>query len=288
MAAPAVRRGLVGLHVGTLLLAGTALFPKLITLPADQIVALRSLVAAVALFAFARARRLSLDVLRDGAWPSIALVGLLMTAHWVALFYSIQMTSVAVGLICLFTFPVIVVFLEPCFSRERIHLRDAVSAVVVAVGVYLVVPGAASAPAYVLGIVLGLASAVLYALRQVLYRHYLRSYPSTAMMFYQVLITAFVTAPFLRNGVDLGMDRRWLYVLLLGVLFTAVPHTLLAHSLRHLRAKTVSVIMSLQPFYGALLAAVVLSEWPDARTIAGGILIVSAAVYESLRGGYEH
>ncbi|NIR31343.1 MAG: DMT family transporter [Gammaproteobacteria bacterium] len=285
MAVPVVQRSLLGLHLGTLLLAGTALFPKLITLPAHQIIALRSLVALVALLIFARLQRVRLRLMerRDG-WR-IGLVGALMALHWVMIFFCIQMTTVAVGLICLFTFPVIVVFIEPFFSSERIRARDVLSGVAVVFGVYLVVPDMSLEDAYVLGIALGLVSALAYALRHVLYRHYLRAYPSTAMMFYQVAIAALVTLPFLRGGVDLGADLRWLYLLLLGVVFTALPHTLFANSLRHLKAKTVSLITSLQPVYGAVLAVIVLSEWPDARTVAGGVLIVAAAVRESLRGG---
>lgn len=284
MAVSVVQRSLLGLHLGTVLLAGTALFPKLITLPAHQIIALRSLVALVALLIFARLRhvRLSLIERRDG-WR-IGLVGALMAAHWVMIFFCIQMTTVAVGLICLFTFPVIVVFIEPFFSSERIYPRDVLSAVAVVFGVYLVVPDVSLEDTYTLGIALGLVSALAYALRHVLYRHYLRAYPSTAMMFYQVAIAALVTLPFLQGGVDLGADLRWFYVLLLGVVFTALPHTLFANSLRHLKAKTVSLITSLQPVYGAVLAVIVLSEWPDARTVAGGVLIVAAAARESLRG----
>lgn len=283
MALSTHQRSMLGLHVGTALLAGTALFPKLITLPADQIVALRSLVAVAALLVFARLRRVHLGLLERGDWWRIGLVGALMAAHWVTIFYCIQMTTVAVGLICLFTFPVIVVFLEPWFSRERIQLRDVVSAVAIVLGVYLVAPGGSLQDTYTLGVFLGLVSALAYALRHVLYRRYLGLYPSTTMMLYQVAIAALVTLPFLREGVDLSVDRRWLYVLLLGVVFTALPHTLFAHSLRHLSAKTVSLITSLQPVYGAALAVLILSEWPDPPTLAGGLVILIASSYESLR-----
>ncbi len=277
------QRSLLGLHLGTLLLAGTALFPKLITLPAHQIIALRSLVALAALLAFARLRGIRLGVIERGDRWRVALVGALMAGHWVLIFYCIQMTTVAVGLICLFTFPVIVVFIEPFFSSERIRLRDVVSAVAVVLGVYLVVPDTSGQGAYALGIALGLVSALAYALRHVLYRHYLRAYPSTAMMFYQVAIAALVTLPFLRGGVDLGAELRWFYIVLLGVVFTALPHTLFANSLRYLKAKTASLVTSLQPVYGTVLAVIVLSEWPDAGTAAGGLIIVAAATYESGR-----
>lgn len=277
------RRGLFALHAGTLLLGGTALFPKLISLPADQIVALRSVVAALALLAFARLSGVSLKVARRADAWMVALVGVLMATHWVALFYCIQMTTVAVALVCLFTFPVLVVFLEPGFHGERVQRGDLAMARLVAAGVYVMIPDVSLADARTLGVGLGLGSALAYALRNVLYRRYLHAYPSTAMMFYQVLIAAILTLPALRDGVDLARDWRWLYLIGLGVVFTALPHTLFAYSLRYLRAVTVSLITSLQPVYGTLLAIAVLAEWPHPETVLGGALILAAGVYESVR-----
>lgn len=283
LSAPSARSGLAHLHLATALLAGTALFPKLIALPADEIVALRSLVAAVALFLFARVAGVDLGAVRREHRGMVALVGVLTGAHWVLFFYSVQLTTVAIGLICLFTFPVMVVFLEPLVSRERIEARDVAMAAAVVVGVWLVVPEATLENPVTLGAALGLLSALLYALRTVLYRQHLKEYPSSAMMFYQVAIAALVLCPLLFDGVDVASEGRWLYLLVLGVVFTALPHTLMVHSLRSLRAKTVSLIASLQPFYGALLAAVLLAEIPDPGTVAGGVVIVAAAAYESVR-----
>lgn len=285
MSLPRRAEGLLGLHLANLLLAGTALFPKLITLPADQIVALRSLVALAALYAYVRLAGVRLALPRGRDRWRLALVSLLMAAHWVSLFWAIQMTTVAVGLICLFTYPTVVVFLEPWLLGERVRAVDAAAGLAVIAGVYLVVPGRqeAAGPEFATGIALGLASAVLYALRHVLYRRWLSGYPSSAMMLYQVAAVALLLLPLLAGGVDLASDRRWLYLLLLGVFFTALPHTLLAHSLRVLRARTMSLVTGLQPVYGTLLAVLVLREIPDPATVAGGLLIVAAATFESLR-----
>ena len=76
--------------------------------------------------------------------------------------------------------------------------------------------------------------------------------------------------------------NSWLMLLLLGTVFTALPHALIAASLRHLRAKTFSLIACMQPLYGVFLAIILLNETPGWSALVGGMLITSASVYETL------
>jgi drug/metabolite transporter (DMT)-like permease len=73
-----------------------------------------------------------------------------------------------------------------------------------------------------------------------------------------------------------------LLLLLLGTVFTALPHALIAASLKHLRATTFSLVACMQPFYGVVFAIILLNEAPTWQTLVGGILVVSAAVYETV------
>jgi len=75
----------------------------------------------------------------------------------------------------------------------------------------------------------------------------------------------------------------WWQLLLLGTIFTALPHALIATSLRHLRAKTFSLIACMQPMYGVILAVIILNETPTWKTLLGGVLVTSASVYETLQ-----
>jgi len=77
-------------------------------------------------------------------------------------------------------------------------------------------------------------------------------------------------------------DNEWFLLILLGVVFTALPHTLFAHGLLHLKAKTASLIACVQVVYAAVFAAFLLGEWLSLNIVIGGIVVVSAAVFESL------
>ncbi len=73
-------------------------------------------------------------------------------------------------------------------------------------------------------------------------------------------------------------------LLLLGVVFTAVSHTLFIDGLKKVKAQTASIIASLEPVYGIVLGIVFFIEIPDLRTIFGGVIIISAVVIGSLSG----
>ena len=77
-------------------------------------------------------------------------------------------------------------------------------------------------------------------------------------------------------------NNQWWLLVLLGIVFTAVPHTLFAHGLIHLKAKTASLIACVQVVYATLFAAVLLGEWPSVNVLIGGLIVISAAMYESL------
>ena len=67
-------------------------------------------------------------------------------------------------------------------------------------------------------------------------------------------------------------------LVVLGVVCTALAHTLFIRSLRVLSAHTASIVATLEPVYGIALAFLLLGEMPSARTLAGGALIVGAAL----------
>jgi drug/metabolite transporter (DMT)-like permease len=280
-----IKRSMIELHVAVIIMSATGLFAKWLTLPAWDIIALRCLIAALTLLAFIRftGTRLALARRRDLAW--IALLGLLIAMHWIAFFTSIQMSGVAIGLISVFTFPVMTILIEPFFFDEPLDRRDLVVALVVFIGVYLAIPGGLTGGQVTIGAAWGIFSALCYALRNALYRKYLSRYPSSTMMFYQVVVAAVLLLPFVSPGIDLGTDHRWLYLIVLGVIFTALPHTLFVDSLRTIRASTAGLITSLEPVYGIIFAAVLLAEIPGVQTIIGAMIVVAAATYTSLRVG---
>ncbi|MEQ3640430.1 MAG: DMT family transporter [Alteromonas sp.] len=284
----AVKKSLISLHLTVILLGGTALFSRLVPLSAIDITLIRSVFACVALFAFLflAKDKVKLHCRRDYA---IAVgLGILMALHWVTYFAAMQYAGVSVGMIALFTFPVITVLIEPLFEKTGLVWQDIVSALAVVAGVYLIVPESTLENEITLGVLIGIASAVLYAFRNIIHRKHFKQYSGAKAMAWQTLVISIVMLPTIGNSIAQASTHDWLMLLLLGTVFTALPHALIAASLRHLRAKTFSLIACMQPLYGVALAIIVLDESPTLSTLIGGILITSASVYETLNAHKLH
>lgn len=278
-------KGLFAVHSAVLIFGLTALFSKVIALTALEITLLRSVFAAGIIFVIFlwQKKSISLSSIKD--YGIVTLLGTFLALHWVTYFHAMQVSSVAVGVIALYTFPVITVFIEPLFHGEQPHLKDIVSAFVVLFGIYLLVPEFSLSNETTQGILWGVLSALFFALRNVIQGHYFKGYSAKHSLFYQALVTVIVLLPFSYQVIPEVTNIQWGQLIILGVFFTAVPHTLFAFSLLNLKAKTVSLVACVQVVYATIFAALLLGEWFEFTTVIGGLIVVSAAMYESYTAG---
>lgn len=278
-------KGLLAVHSAVLIFGLTALFSKLIALTALEITLLRSIFAVFILLAIFFWQKKSIKLSQTKDYAIAIILGVLLALHWVTYFHAMQVSSIAVGVIALYTFPVITVFLEPLFHGEQPHIKDVVSALTVLFGIYLLVPEFSLSNETTQGILWGVLSALFFALRNIVQGHYFKGYSAKHSLFYQTLVTFVVLLPFSFEVIPEVSWLQWGQLIILGVFFTAVPHTLFAFSLLNLKAKTVSLVACVQVVYATLFAALLLAEWPELVTLFGGLIVVSTAMYESYTAG---
>ena len=277
--------GLFAVHSAVFIFGLTALFSKVISLSALEITMLRSVFALVVIFFIFlwQKQSLRLDNLRDYL---IALaLGLLLALHWVTYFHAMQVSTIAVGVISLFTFPIITVFLEPLFHGDKPLLKDIISAVLVLFGIYLLIPEFSLNNETTLGMLWGVLSALLFSLRNIIQGHYFKSYSARHSLFYQTLVSIIILIPFSYSVSPTVTTIQWGQLLILGIFFTALPHILFSFSLLKLKAKTVSLVACIQVVYATLFAAIILNEWPTISIALGGTIIVLTAMYETYTVG---
>jgi drug/metabolite transporter (DMT)-like permease len=78
-------------------------------------------------------------------------------------------------------------------------------------------------------------------------------------------------------------NRDAVLIVVLGVVCTALAHTLFIRSMKRVTAQTAGIVAALEPVYGIALAAFFIGELPTPRTLLGAGLIVSASLFVSLR-----
>lgn len=279
-----VRRSLLELNGAVILLGVVPLFAKLIDLEAVSIIGWRAILGGLALVAFVllRGGGFGVDSRRDG-WV-VAALGVVMAVHWTTYFQAIQVSTVAVAVVSMFTWPVMTVLLEPLVFGTRYRASDIGLAACALLGVGLVVPEFSLQSSALQGVLWGLLSAFLFAVRNILHRRYLARYPAMRMMAFQLVVVALCLAPFLELPAAAG---DWWLLMLLGLVFTAFGHTLLVGTMRELKAKTVGMISCLQPVYGIAAAALLLNEMPGWRGLLGALVVFAVAVVETFKAPGE-
>ncbi|TGE85104.1 EamA family transporter [Pseudoalteromonas sp. KS88] len=275
------QQSLLYLHIAVLLFGGTALFAKLINLNALDITVYRAAIAALTLLLLLLIQKKNIKLHTRKDYLIALFLGVTVGIHWVTYFAGMQMAGIAVGMIAFFTYPVITVFIEPFFHGNKPKLSDLISATVVLLGIYLLIPSADVGNDVTLGVLTGVISAFFFAFRNIIHKRYFSQYGGPQTMFYQtvvasLLLCAFIEVPVMQvSHYDLGL------LIVAGVIFTATPHSLFAASLQYLSAATAGLISCLQPLYGTFLAFLLLHEQPSLLTLVGGTLVISAAFYET-------
>ena len=131
-------RALVEVHVAALLYGFIGPFGKAVDLNPHEIVFWRTSLAAVVLLAIARRLKSHTLVKNWADLATFTAIAGLLAVHWVLFFKSIKVSTVAIGLVTTYTYPVLMVFLESWFFNLRLRALDFASAVAVAVGTILV------------------------------------------------------------------------------------------------------------------------------------------------------
>ena len=273
----------LALHAAVLLFGFAGLFGKWLDLPPVFIVLGRTVVAAAALAAL---RTLRGEAARRFDARLVA-AGATLALHWVSFFAAIQVASVAIGLLGFASFPLFVLVLERLLLGRRWRRTEGATAGLVLAGLLLLVPEFSWANRSVQGLAWGLLSGLTFALLAVLNRRFAADRPATDIAFWQNAFAALALAPIVvvaGSMPDVGAREIGL-LLVLGVVCTALAHSLFITALRTVTAHTASVVAALEPVYGIALALLLLGEVPEPRTLVGGALIVGAAVFATHRAG---
>lgn len=255
---------------------------RFVELPVPVTTGIRGIIAFILLFLFCKFRKVSLSVMKKDI-PVILLTGVLMTSHWLFYFYALQWSNVAIGMLSLFTYPVITAFMEPLILKSKLQRMHLVLGILVLLGIYFLSPNFDLKDSNTLAILMGLISAISYSLRNIILKLKVEKYQGTTLMVYQTATIGILMMPalfFIPADQILG---QWEGLLALGVITTAIGHSLFLMTFKHFSITTVSILSSVQPIYGIVLGAIFLQEIPRATTLFGGLLILSSVVIESFR-----
>jgi len=273
------------LFLATLFISTSGVLGKYIALSPETIIFCRASLAAVFIYIFCRIKKIDLKIKTKKDGIAFVISGFFMAAHWVTYFYALKLSNVAVGMLSMYTFPVITALLEPFFSKQQRSLIHVFLAFLVLIGVYFLVPNFSLQSNLLKGILFGILSAFCFALRNLTLKKHVQKYNGSMLMLHQMIIVTVLLMPVLFFSDFSNLESQLPLLILVALLTTAIGHTMLVSSLKHFSVATASIISSVQPIFGIAIAYFFVNEIPNFSTFIGGSLILVTVVIESIRSG---
>ncbi|SMD37078.1 EamA domain-containing membrane protein RarD [Reichenbachiella faecimaris] len=248
---------------------------------------LRSVIAAMALGLVLKFMKLPLWIKEAKALTVVVFSTILFGLHWVSYFYALYYSSVAIGMLSLFTYPVFTAILEPIIVKSKPKLIDIALSFVAFFGVFFLVPDFDLTNDVTLGVVIGVCSALTYSLRNIMLKLHVQHHSGITLMFMQVIGLSVLLSPIFFLG-DMGVQLDmiaidWWKLLTLGLLTTAIGHTLFVVSFKNFSITVISILSTLTPLIGIGLGFLFLDELPQGNVWIGGFLISVAVLVESVK-----
>ena len=280
------RNGIISVLVALPFVSLTGLFGKFISHSPLLIVQGRTVFAFGALLLVMLILRKTIIFSNFREWLRLVLCGIILGLHWIAFFNSIQVSTVAIGLLTFASYPLFTTFLEPIFFQEKLIKRNVSAVFVVIFGLALM---ATSSPensdgvisgSVIQGVFWGLGGGLGFALLTMMNRGHVRHHSPLLLTCWQNGFAALVLLPWSFYESWVLKTADWTLLLILGVVCTVGGHALLINGLKNLQAQTVSMLIAgLEPVCAIVFALFLLGEVPSFQTLFGGILIVSTTVF---------
>lgn len=273
---------LLKFNIAMLIMSTSGALGRFIHLPPPVIIWARCLIAALVLFLFIWWQKTPVKLNKKHI-KIIFISSVFLGIHWITYFYALHMSNVAIGFLSIFTYPVITTLLEPIVLKTKFAWSNLLLAFLVLLGVFFMVPEFTLENNATIGLLFGIFSAVFYSFRNLLLKKNIMQYSGSTLMFYQLAINAVLLCPVLFFFEIENLAGQLPALATLGILTTAVGHTLFVISFRRFSISAVSIMSSMQPLMGILIAFIFLDEVPEMKTLIGGFLILGTVVVESSR-----
>ena len=204
------------------------------------------------------------------------ILGPLLAIHWVTMFESIELNSVAVGIGLVFSYPIFVIFIE--YGRgTKLQSYQILLILSGFLGLYLLLDLVDVKS--ITGIIYGLISAVSLAFIITIGERYSSKLGGLKVAFSQLIVAAFILIKFTFDSWN-WMISNILISLFLGLFLTALGLTTYWYVVKVIKPLAVSTITYLEPVTGVVLGALILNENLEIKQIIGFSIVLLVGVLQ--------
>lgn len=205
--------------------------------------------------------------------------GITMGFNWLLLFQSYKFTTISNSTLSYYFAPVFVVLLSPIVLKEKLTLKKLIAIIGAMLGLFLVLSSQSTASNvsydHIKGISYGLAAATLYA-SVMLFNNYIKDLSGFERTIIQLFSSALVLLPFVisRGELHIVGSKSLIFIVILGVIHTAVPYLLYFSALKDINIQNAAVLSYLDPISALIFGTLFLHEPMGMMQVLGGIFIL--------------
>jgi drug/metabolite transporter (DMT)-like permease len=223
------------------------------------------------------------------ALVTLAFAGLLAAVLNLAVFAAFDRTTIAIALICFYTYPVLVTLGAVAFQGEHIDVRKVAALALAMGGLLLVVLGPVLDVQGVVVNPLGIVLAFIGAFGQAAYvlvaARGFSTVPAAQATATVMLIAGAVYGVLLALSSNLRqlalpfeVPALWPWILGAAVVGAAIPSTMFIAGVRLAGSTRTAILMTAEPVVAVVLAALFLAERPVALQLVGGAAVLAAGI----------
>jgi drug/metabolite transporter (DMT)-like permease len=255
------------------------LIVRSVELSTQQLVAMRLILGALPLLVVLLSR--GLPRLGASQWLRVIGLGALLAFHWVAFFWSLTTTTVAIALVLVYLAPVAMATLAPIVLGESLQRRSMVALAIALAGVVLVArPGEGATTE---GVVSGLLAAASFAGLVLAGKPIAQQIGPLRLATLETAVAALLMIPWAVSAFPEAVASWW-QLSILGVLLTGLAGYVYWRSVAALPVATVAVLSYMEPASAVVWAALFLGESGDPVTWLGVMLVLIAGATAGLQG----
>ncbi len=270
-------------HFSVMLMSLAGVFGQFVNASSLMITLGRVSISCLVLITILCVRRASFKLDRRKDYFIAIGAGATLAIHWSTFFQSIQMSTVAIGIITFSTFPLFLTFLEPLIYHEKIQKKNIASSLILLLGVFITIPEFTLDNQMTIGIMWGMISSLAYAVLSLFNRYLSKEYEGMKICVYEQGTASVLLLPtlfFIQTTI--GVTDA-LGIIAIGLFCTAFAYSIYVSVQKDIKAQTLGLISGMETVYGILYAFILLYEIPSTREIVGAIVILGVSLYSSLK-----
>lgn len=269
----------IHLHFLVVIAGFTAVLGELISLEAVPLVWYRMSIGSLLMIIYIKYKKISLRVPLKVLFR-FSVAGIIIALHWITFFAAIKASNISITLAMFSTGAFFASLIEPFFFKRKIIGYEILFGLLVIIGVILITQ---TEFRYILGIILGISSALFSTLFAVLNGKFVEEYPPSIISLYEFISGVVFMSIFLALNGD-GFNTAyfklsssdWINLFILASICTAYAFIASVHVMKYITPYTVVLTYNLEPIYGIVLALFLFPESETMRPLfyIGACLII--------------